>query len=286
MVARKQRILIASHSPDMADLLRTLLREAGYDTISAPLDEGVKDTIREYAPDAVVMEVVEDHPFDLYLLDHLRTDPKTMGLPVVAMASMPATLESVITSFNVKQTLVLPFDLEELEQKVQDAIQQTPIIGLAKTPLEPPNPLFVELASRLAARSRQLIIRWVQRLATMEPFRRLRLNLVDEIDHVPVLVEAVLLALQTRDYRQELEGLPAIKDRVAAHALTRIRQGVPLALAVKEYEIMREEIRHEIGEALANKHPTPDEMMEIIARKDYALDMILGITVEIYVQQK
>lgn len=282
-MARKQKILISSHSLDMADLLQTLLRDAGYQTMTALMDEeGVKDTISRYNPDAVVMEVVEDHPLDFYLLDHLRTDPKTMGVPVVAVATSSVTFEKVVTSFNVKQMLVLPFNIEDLEQKVRAAIEEAPIIGLVKAPLEPPKPLFAEVATGLAARSRELMIRWVQRIAAMKPFRRLRLNLVEEIDHVPVLLEAVLLALQTGDYRRELEELPAFKDRVAEHARTRIRQGFHLDLVVKEYEIMREEIRREIGEVLKGKNPTPDEMLEIVARKDYALDTVLGIAVETY----
>lgn len=281
-MAQQRKVLIVDHVPDLLDLIDLLLRRAGYKTAPLLMSEAVMETARRFAPDGILLDLVQGHADDIALLDQLRTDPATRGTPVVAMSTLSHVLEQALTSYNVRQVLLKPFDVEVLEEKTRGAIEGSPFLALLKTPTVPLKPIFGEVASALAAQSRNMMIRWVQRVSNAEPFKGRRLGLAGTINQVPILLEAVLVALQSEDFRTTLDRDPVIQERVAEHVRLRRQQGVPLSGIVMEYQFLREEIRCEIAGALHGKAATPEDTLEIVTRKDYALDTIIRLSIEAY----
>ncbi|MBI2952920.1 MAG: response regulator [Chloroflexi bacterium] len=281
-MARGRKVLIVEHVPDLLTLIDTLLRAEGYRTHGALMGEGVMDKARKFAPDVILLDMMGGHPEDVALLDQLRTDADTRGTPVVAMGTLPGVLEKTLTSYNVRQVVLKPFDVDTLIQKTRAALEGSPLLAMLKQPRAPVKRLFSEVAAGLATISREMMVRWVQRVAASEPFRGRKLGLAAAIDQVPILLEVILVALQSEDFRRIIDQDPTIRERVAEHVQLRRQQGIPLAGIVQEYQFLREEIRCEIAGVLGGKGVSAEDTLEVVTRKDYALDTIIRLTVETY----
>lgn len=126
----------------------------------------------------------------------------------------------------------------------------------------------------------------MQRLSTVEPYRERQLNLAQTIDHVPLLLEAVILTLQSQDFRATFDERPELKQRVADHARMRRSQGIPLDAVVSEYQFLREEIWCGMAAVVWAKGVTAEDMLEVVTRSDYAIDIILQVTVQAFEQEE
>ncbi len=285
-MAKGQKILIVDHVLDLLTLFDTLLDQAGYKASGTLMDATVMERARGFGPDAILVDLIPWHSDDLDLLDHLRTDPTTRGTPVVAMSTVPDMLAQAVASYNVRQVLLKPFNVDDLLEKTRAALEGEALLSLLKGPLPVVKPIFAEVAMGLAAASRAMVVRWVQRTAATEPFRSHRLNLTAAIDQVPILLEAVLVALQSDNFRAILAQHPAIRDKVLEHVRLRRQQGIPLADIVREHQYLREEIRCEIAGILMGKNVTPEDTLEVVTRKDFALDTIIRLTIDVYEQEE
>ena len=199
-MAKGQKVFIADHVPDLVDLFDLLLLQAGYKTATGSMDRPMMDEVRRFNPDAILVDLAPGHGDDLALLDQLRTDIKTRGTPVVAMSTIPDLLAQAVASYNVRQVLLKPFNVEDLQTKVRAAIERSPLLAMLRGPLPAVKPIFAEVAAGLASASRTMVIRWVQRLAATEPFSNRRLDLAGTINRFCVTPPAIAHAREVGEY--------------------------------------------------------------------------------------
>ncbi len=182
-MAKRPKVLVVKQTQDVLELLRLLLSESGYQAMSVLMGPAVMEVVKTYGPDLILMDLVQGHADDLAFLDDLRSDPVTLGIPVVAMSTLPCPLDQAIASYNVKQMLLVPFDVADLEPKARAALDQAPLNAIVKLRAGPPKLIFAEVSLALAARSRMMMVRWVQRRCAhtanghhfqdpLQPFRR------------------------------------------------------------------------------------------------------------------
>jgi CheY-like chemotaxis protein len=284
-VEATRSILIIDREAEALSLLELVLTEFGYSTETLLLRDGPESAVQAVclgAPDAVVVDLMPGHAADMAVLDGLRNEPSTCGVPVVALSTDVSLLESAVGSYTVKQMVLKPFDLDEIERKIRTAVSSSALTSILKSVTTPATPLVDEVIKGLNARSRAIVIRWAKRVSIIEPYRDLGLPLSEVINNVPLLLEAALVALQTEDYRLVFERYPAARDYVAAHARLRKRQGVSLPSVVKEYQFLRDETWCELEGLLRNRKAASADLLEIVRRIDSVLDAILGITLETY----
>lgn len=247
MAEERKRVLVLEHDPSIADLLKSLLETEGYQVdimlLAGPPDPFV-ERVRATKPDLVMVDILPTNPEEGYrLLDVLRSDPIAQRVSVVAVTTAGPLSEEAIASYNVRASVVKPFDLDELLAKLREAAGLPPLHAEVLPTAKPPLPILEQAKEILDCYSREALLRWVQRLRREEPWRgRGDLGLGMVLDRTPVLVEAVSAALQYGNPDEFFGQHPDAVERVTGHARDRRAQGIPLASLIREYTLLRDEI--------------------------------------------
>lgn len=247
----KPRALIIERDPDLAGLLEVVLREEGFVAESQIVGAAGIAPLCSQRPDLIIVDLLNKRPDeDSPLLDALRVDPLGRRVPVLALAAQDTVAEAAYANYNVAATLAKPFDIEDFVAKVNEALQRPPLhAGIAAEPH--PEGILAEAEAILSRYSRTVVFRWIRRLQKTEPWSAKRdLRLPDLLDHIPVLVEAIGLALQYGAVAEVFEKHPEVTRRAREHAWLRHNQGIDLRALILEYSLLREEVWRALSEHL------------------------------------
>jgi DNA-binding response OmpR family regulator len=88
----QQRVVIVEDDPDFAALLSALLEEEGYGVVTAETALGTAELVRRVCPCAVLLDVGLPYRSGVSLLDKLKADPSSAGVPVVVITGVPEIL--------------------------------------------------------------------------------------------------------------------------------------------------------------------------------------------------
>jgi DNA-binding response OmpR family regulator len=281
----KRKVLIVEHDTDLGAIYQMVLGELGYEAILVDAkgqEDLVPHLVRQRNPDLILIDIWGTHGQDFAVLDLLRSDPSIAAIPVVAMSTDEYALDQGSASFNVRQVLLKPFDLDDLEKKVTAALGDVPLLSLAKPTEAASGQVFQDVAMALSARSRSLIFLWGQKTAVRQPYAARSFRLNDLIDHMPRIMEAIIIALHTSSYERIFELHPEIEVRVADHAKLRQVQGVALDDLMHEYQHFRSGIWCEMWATAKDLALTAEDVVAVGNVIDYVLDGILAITVRTY----
>ena len=83
------RILIVDDEPDSLFLLRTILEHAGYQVEEASHGAQALDKVQIHPPDLVVTDLMMPVMNGRELILHLREDPRTAGIPILLVSTLP-----------------------------------------------------------------------------------------------------------------------------------------------------------------------------------------------------
>lgn len=121
MAPRPKRILIVERDDSVAEMLRALLLDEGYEVPArlAMLEDA--SSVPPNQPDLLLLDIDSVRGAISTTLDTLEVHPGTCNLPVVCMSTLvpPADLRS---RRNVAGLVQKPFDLDCLMETVQRAI--------------------------------------------------------------------------------------------------------------------------------------------------------------------
>ncbi|MBB3752360.1 PAS domain S-box-containing protein [Mycolicibacterium sp. BK634] len=123
-VVAPSHVLVADDNADMREYLVRLLRGAGYRVDAVADGHQALDRIRAELPDVVVSDVMMPRLDGLSLVTALRTDPRTVGVPVLllsARAGQEASVEGL--NAGADDYLVKPFAAADLLARVRANIE-------------------------------------------------------------------------------------------------------------------------------------------------------------------
>ncbi|WP_285502386.1 response regulator [Actinokineospora sp. NBRC 105648] len=83
------KILVVDDEPDLRFILRHYFEQAGHQVREAGHGADALERVRESAPDLVVTDLMMPVMDGVDLMRHLRADPATAGIPVLAATGDP-----------------------------------------------------------------------------------------------------------------------------------------------------------------------------------------------------
>jgi CheY-like chemotaxis protein len=115
------RILVVDDQPDLAELIKTVLGEEGYNVSVCTDGREAISRIEQEKPAAVILDVMMPETDGFEVLRQLRTNPAGQRLPVVLMSGAWRRNEKqrqIGTTLEIAPTIVLPkpFELVDLER--------------------------------------------------------------------------------------------------------------------------------------------------------------------------
>lgn len=118
------RILILEDDEDILELLSLVLQEEGYEVQGRNLIfENVRE-VERFAPDLMIVDLFIGHAYAGWdFLQHLKTHPSTMSLPLILCTA--ATLTAAQERFTQQHGIPImykPFEIEDLKQLVHQSV--------------------------------------------------------------------------------------------------------------------------------------------------------------------
>jgi CheY-like chemotaxis protein len=283
MTEERQSVLIVEHDEDLARLLRDVLADEGYQAewlLASPETLGV---IQRRQPDGLIVDIVPNRDSEYDLLDALRADSIGRRIPILAITTTDTLANGALASYNVRETLVKPLDLEDFLAKVAQSLGQPPL--MAEIPAG--SKVFGVQARAediLTEYSRDLLTRWMQRLHWESYWQGRRdLGFQGIMDSAPVIVEALTAALSYGNPTTFFERHPEAVTRVRQHTWARRNQDVPLSVLVREYSLLRDELWAMLGRQLPGELAMSDVL--VLERAiNRTFDRVVELTIPAYVE--
>lgn len=116
-----KRVLIVEDEPDVAELISDVLTMEGFETCPSYGEIALTDALR-FRPDVVLLDLMMPVVDGFEVARRLRAHDETRQLPIIVMTAMhgaPGKAAEIGTPY----VLPKPFDIEQLTQKVEEAIQ-------------------------------------------------------------------------------------------------------------------------------------------------------------------
>ena len=266
-------VVLVGIQRDIQDLLEMILQDAGYPTVSYPLDLATVASLAQ-APPSVILAETGTSAACLEFLDALRSDPPTAAIPVIVLSSIEPMQVQAQAAGNVYAVLALPFDLDELERALAGAIAHTPFEARIAAQPRDADPIFTQAAELLLREQRSLMLDWVQQVRQVEPFRsRPDISTRAFLNSVPRILHALVLVLGHQVSPQVVERDDDLQQRFREHAQTRLQQGLAVDAVIREYQVLRNVITARLERELPAQ-----PLQAVAAQLNLVLDEAMRVT--------
>ncbi|HVA92572.1 MAG TPA: response regulator [Chloroflexota bacterium] len=111
-------ILVVDDDPDIVDLLTDALSSEGYDVVSAVGGQALA-VAHEWQPSVILLDLMMPEMDGIEMSKHLRADPVTAGIPIIAMSAQEKLME-IAQEMQVNDQLAKPFHLRTLYSTVAE----------------------------------------------------------------------------------------------------------------------------------------------------------------------
>ncbi len=119
------RILVVDDEVDVRSLMVIVLEGAGHEVEEFETGYGVMEKVQAFRPDVIVLDVTMPQIDGLMVLERLKSDPRTAGIPVL-MASAQGQKSTMMKAkqLGAFDFMVKPWVDGELEWRVQECLKQ------------------------------------------------------------------------------------------------------------------------------------------------------------------
>jgi CheY-like chemotaxis protein len=191
-------ILVVEDIPNVLELLEVTLRFQGYEVISAQNGEEALKILEKETPALIITDILMPKLDGFALVQKLRSDPKTLAIPVIFLSATYVTPEdrAFAMSLGASRFIEKPIDTEEFLLTIAELMSQEHIT--IPRPLEQPQfytGYRARLEIKLQHKNRQ-ITRIERLLPTLDSdqrtsFKTLYEQAIRDRDEIQVELEAI-----------------------------------------------------------------------------------------------
>ena len=135
--ARASKILVADDDQSLVRTLTWILKESGYEVVTAPGGEGLLAMVEQERPHLLLLDIMMPQTDGLQLLERLKADERFRDLPVLMISSMPpeeATVRAL--GLGAADFISKPFRVRELLARVEAHLRTAGELGRAREEAE------------------------------------------------------------------------------------------------------------------------------------------------------
>jgi len=134
------KILIVDDDPDMVELLRFALTEAGYSACTATTGTEALAEAQRSSPDLVVLDLLLPEMNGFNVCENLRRNPATASVPIIMITVLPGQFPRLVgVEAGVNAYVNKPFQTQELIScvggllRVQQSVQPCECHGVSRS---------------------------------------------------------------------------------------------------------------------------------------------------------
>jgi two-component system, OmpR family, phosphate regulon response regulator PhoB len=124
-MAGQQQILIVEDEKDLLDLVQFNLRQAGFETVTAPDGERALELLRQRLPDLVLLDLMLPGVPGTEVCRQLKSSPRTKHVPVIMVTARGEEVDRVVGfELGADDFVTKPFSLRELVLRVRAVLRR------------------------------------------------------------------------------------------------------------------------------------------------------------------
>ena len=132
-------ILIVDDDPDLLELLRITLKQAGYAPRTAATGKEALSKAKRYPPDLIILDVILPDINGFSVCEELRAQDATAALPVILMTVLPGEFPRLVgKELGTVAFLNKPFEVQEMVAQVNRSLSQHPTSPASRAPVPEP----------------------------------------------------------------------------------------------------------------------------------------------------
>lgn len=120
----KAKILIIDDDPDIRTLMDILLKRQGYAVETASRQEEVAGSIRAFAPDVILLDVLLNGADGRKICREIKENPATGHIPVIMFSAHPSAGDNIGT-YGADDFINKPVNGDTLLEKVEKHLKLT-----------------------------------------------------------------------------------------------------------------------------------------------------------------
>ena len=121
----KQRILVVDDEPDLLELVRVNLAQAGFEVETASKGRGALESVRRSAPDLIVLDLMLPDIQGTDVCRELRSDPEFARLPIIMLTARADEVDRVVGfELGADDYVTKPFSPRELTLRVRATLRR------------------------------------------------------------------------------------------------------------------------------------------------------------------
>ncbi|MFN7138902.1 MAG: response regulator [Limisphaerales bacterium] len=123
----KQRILVVDDEPDVVDLVKFNLTQAGFDVATAENGAGALQQVQHFMPHLIVLDVMIPELNGLEVCKLLRRDQRTASIPIIMLTAKAAEIDRVLgLELGADDYVTKPFSPRELILRIRKRLEAAP----------------------------------------------------------------------------------------------------------------------------------------------------------------
>jgi two-component system phosphate regulon response regulator PhoB len=120
-----ERILVVDDEPDLLELVRVNLRQAGYEVVTAETGREALECLRRSQPELIVLDLMLPDLSGTELCRQVRSDPETSWLPIIMLTAKTDEVDRVVgLELGADDYVTKPFSPRELVLRVRAVLRR------------------------------------------------------------------------------------------------------------------------------------------------------------------